>query len=315
VSISCDRAGREPEVTWTRLVDARRIRQSARVGARDRWADWLVEGRERGLDQRQIRRMGTALRRVRDRVLGGGRLRQGMRVVDVGAGTGLLALDACRRVGASGSVLAVDISHDALTSCLQLPRPAAALNAVVADARALPLPDRCVDALVMRSVLIYVVDKARAAGELHRVLRPGGRLSIFEPINSQYQWFAGLDLSDLEPDRSRVVDRWHAGADPGEAMLGFDERDLVAHFADAGFDSVELTYEVARRRAAGRRADVAAYLTIRPNPNMTSYEEAAREVLGDDADEHLIALATALSERPSTSVQAVAFLRARRARR
>jgi hypothetical protein len=48
---------------------------------------------------------------------------------------------------------------------------------------------------------------------------------------------------------------------------------------------------------------------------MTSYEEAAREVLGDAAEEHLTALATALTSRTSTSVQAVAFLRARRARR
>jgi arsenite methyltransferase len=274
-----------------------------------------VEGRERGLDQRQVRRMGTALRRVRDRVLAGARLRKGMRVVDVGAGTGLLTLDACRRVGEAGSVLALDVSHDALTACLQMPRSSATLTAVAADALALPLPDRCMDAVVMRSVLIYVVDKARAATELHRVLRPGGRLSIFEPINSHYQWFAGLDLADLEPARSRVLDHWRSGADVGDAMSGFDERDLVAHFGDAGFESVELTYEVARRRTTARRADVAAYLTIRPNPNMTSYEEAAREVLGDGADEHLIALATALTERPSTSVQAVAFLRARRARR
>jgi arsenite methyltransferase len=36
-----------------------------------------------------------------------------------------------------------------------------------------------------RSVLIYVKDKRRAAfEELHRVLKPGGRLSIFEPINN-----------------------------------------------------------------------------------------------------------------------------------
>jgi arsenite methyltransferase len=283
--------------------------------APDRWADWLVEGRERGLDQRQVRRMGTELRRVRDRVLAGARLRKGMRVVDVGAGTGLLALDICRRVGPSGSVLALDVSHDALTACLQMPQSGATLNAMAADAVALPLPDRRVDALVTRSVLIYVRDKARAAAEFHRVLRPGGRVSIFEPINRQFQRFAGIDLSDLEPERSRVVDRWRADADPGGAMLGFDERDLVAHLVEAGFESVEMTFEVARRRTAARRADVAAYLTMRPNPTLTRYEEAAREVLGDAAEEHLAALATALTSRTSTSVQAVAFLRARRARR
>jgi ubiquinone/menaquinone biosynthesis C-methylase UbiE len=41
-----------------------------------------------------------------------------------------------------------------------------------------------VDAVTTRSVLIYVKDKRRASEEFHRVLKPGGRLSIFEPINS-----------------------------------------------------------------------------------------------------------------------------------
>ena len=188
-----------------------------------------------------------------------------------------------------------------------MPRSGAPLHAVVADAVALPLPERCADAVVTRSVLIYVVDKARAAAEFHRVLRPGGRVSIFEPINSQYQFFGDVDLTDLDPARSRVLDRQHRDGDPGGAMAGFDERDLVAHFADAGFESVELTFEVSRRTTKARRAEVAAHLTMRPNPNMVSYEEAANEVLGSGTDEHLTALVTALTERPSTSVHAGAF--------
>ena len=54
---------------------------------------------------------------------------------------------------------------------------------------------------------------------------------------------------------------------------------------------------------------------MRPNPNMVSYEEAAREVLGSAADEHFAALVSALTKRPSTSVDAGAYLRARRAGR
>jgi hypothetical protein len=97
-------------------------------------------------------------------------------------------------------------------------------------------------------------------------------------------------------------------------MTGFDERDLVAHFVEAGFELVELTYEVSRRRTRARPSEINTFLTMRPNPNMISYEEAAREVLGTAADKHLTALATALTERPSTSVHAGAYIRARRAR-
>jgi arsenite methyltransferase len=289
--------------------------QSACVSRSDRWADWLLRGRGRGLDQGQARAMNVALCRARNRVLSGARLRKGNTVVDVGAGTGLLALGAARRVGESGIVIAVDASHDGLAECRRQRQSNDPLQMVVGDAVSLPLPDKSVDAVVIRSVLIYVVHKARAAAEFHRVLRPGGRVSIFEPINSQYEWFADVDLSDLEPALSRVLDRWQTGGDPGGAMRGFDERDLMHHFVDAGFESVELTHEVSRRRARARPKEVAAFLTVRPNPNMVSYEEAAREVLSDGADEHLEALAAALSFRPSTSVSAGTFLRCRRARR
>jgi arsenite methyltransferase len=267
------------------------------VGPPDRWADWLIRGRQRGLDERQIRALTKALRRVRNRVLAGARLRTEVSVLDVGAGTGLLAVEARRRVGESGRVIALDISTDALAECA---RPGIAIGLIAGDAVALPLPDQCVDAVLMRSVLIYVADKARAATECHRVLRPGGRVSLFEPINSQYKSLADVDLSDLEPARSRVLERWQSWGDPGGAMGGFDDRDLVGHFVDAGFEAVELTHEIVHRRTRARGPEVWASLTIRPNPNMVSYEEAAHEVLGSAADEHLAALVAALTKRPST---------------
>jgi SAM-dependent methyltransferase len=262
--------------------------------------------------------MRAELVRVRNRVLAGARLRKGIRVLDVGAGTGLLALEAGRRVKESGTVIAMDVSTDALRECGRATRgasPAARLTFVGGDAVATPLPDACVDAVIARSVLIYVTDKASAAREMYRVVRPGGRVSIFEPVNSQYQTLAEVDLSDLEPAHRQVLDRWYAGGDPGGAMTGFDERDLVRHFVAAGFDSVELTYERVQRRSRAKLEQVSAFLTMRPNPNMVSYEEAARDVLGAAADQHLTALATSLCSQPSTSTSAEAFLRCRRARR
>lgn len=80
----------------------------------DRWADWLVRGRDRGATEAQMRRTRRFLARVRDRVLREAKLRPGDRVVDLGAGTGLLALEARRRVKGSGYVVALDVSVDAL---------------------------------------------------------------------------------------------------------------------------------------------------------------------------------------------------------
>jgi hypothetical protein len=160
-----------------------------------------------------------------------------------------------------------------------------------------------------------VPDKARTAAEFFRVLRPGGRVSIFEPVNRFYRSFGDVDLADLEPERGQVMERWLAQSDPDGAMMDFDERDLVRIFVDAGFESVELRYEYEQRRAQPRRRDVLLSLTMRPNPNMVSYEEAAREVLREAANDHLAAVAAALTTRSSTSATALAYVIARRSRR
>jgi arsenite methyltransferase len=78
---------------------------------------------------------------------------------------GLLALEAARRVGETGTVIALDISHDALIECRRMLVRAERAQVVVGDALSLPVPDGCVDAVVTRSVLIYVVDKAGRVSE------------------------------------------------------------------------------------------------------------------------------------------------------
>src|SRR5215216_2589296 len=157
---------------------------------RDRWADWLVSGRQRGMDERRQRQLRRGLERLRDRVLRGARLRRGERALDVGAGTGLIALGARRKVGPAGLVVALDISHDALLECERgaVAEPdGAPLRTVRGDAARMPVADAAFDVAFTRSVLMYLPDHATGVRELHRVLRPGGRASIFEPINKVYQ--------------------------------------------------------------------------------------------------------------------------------
>ena len=284
----------------------------------DCWADWLVSGRQRGMSDGQVRRLQRNLNRLRDRVLRGARLRAGQRLLDVGAGTGLLALDARRRVGPTGAAVALDVSVDALRQCAAQPAgadPAAPLHLVAGDALRLPFREGAFGAAVTRSVLIYVADKAAAIAELYRVLRPGGRASIFEPINevesSRGDDF-GLDLGALKPAHDRVAAHRRATWGHEQTMLGFDERDLARWFADAGFSSVRLTYEYGTGRRRATRAEVAMLLRIRPNPSMMSYEEAARATLDGAADGHLLSLAKLLTSQPLAGASAAAYVTARK---
>ncbi len=290
-------------------------------GPLDRWADWLLHGRQRGMSETQARGLARGLRRNRNRVLRGARLRAGQRMLDVGAGTGLLSLEALRRVGPSGTVVALDISSDALRECMRQAEaagPIPSMQAVGGHALNLPFRDGTFDAVATRSVLIYVFDKRAALRELYRVLRPGGRASVFEPINIVYDrssWDWGIDLTSLQPAHNQITGYLQEKAVDRRTMLSFDERDLTAGFEEAGFTSVSMSYEYEYSRERRRARDSVSFLRTRPNPSQPSYEEGARVVLGTAADEHLARLSALLRSQHVTSARAVAYIVGRRSRK
>jgi hypothetical protein len=108
------------------------------------------------------------------------------------------------------------------------------------------VPDASVDAVTTRSVLIYVKDKAQAMREFFRVLRPGGRASLFEPVNvlmsaADPDLFHGYDVTPVKALAARVQALYAAIQPPGaDPMLDFDDRDLVRHAQDAGFSEISL---------------------------------------------------------------------------
>lgn len=209
----------------------------------DEWAEWLVRTRFAGWSDGEIAEALANLARWRDRVLDAAQLEPGATVVDVGAGTGLLTLGAVERVGPDGDVIALDISVDALEE-LRANTTAPNISYLVGRADVLPLTGGSVDAVLTRSVLIYVDDKAEAAREFHRVLRSGGRVSLFEPINSRNLLLSrAVDFSPLGElgDRLRAWnERFYA--DRSDAMLNFDESDLERFFVEAGFADVRLEF-------------------------------------------------------------------------
>jgi arsenite methyltransferase len=137
------------------------------------WAEWLAVHAE--ADPATVADV--------ERVLEAAALRTGDTVLDVGAGLGLLTLAAHERIG-DGWVIAVDPSVGALEELLALAHTANAsgIMYLVGDAEVLPLPDASVDVAVLGSALLPVADRAAAVQELARVVRPGGRLSLREPV-------------------------------------------------------------------------------------------------------------------------------------
>ena len=104
-------------------------------------------------------------------------LQEGQTVMDLGSGTGAVAFAASRRVGPEGRVTAVDISPDMLSIARAGAEAQNLSNVDFKEGRgeAIPVEDQSHDAILASLSLMYVIDRAAAAREIARVLRPGGR--------------------------------------------------------------------------------------------------------------------------------------------
>lgn len=108
-------------------------------------------------------------------------LRAGQSVLDVAAGTGDLALQFAKRVGATGRVILTDINSAMLGRGRdRLLDAGIMIPAVQCSAEELPFASSSFDCVSLAFGLRNMTHKERALGEMRRVLRPGGRLLVLE---------------------------------------------------------------------------------------------------------------------------------------
>jgi ubiquinone/menaquinone biosynthesis C-methylase UbiE len=155
----------------------------------------------------------------------------GERVLDIACGTGAPSLKIARRVGASGSVLATDLSGEPLKIAAERARERGLTNIQFqqADVHVLALPADQFDLVTCRFGVMFFADLPRALAEMKRVLRPGGRVA-----------FAAWGSFDQPYFQStvQVVLRHTAGKVPpgAAAMFKFGRKDALAGaLRNAGF--------------------------------------------------------------------------------
>lgn len=237
------------------------MRQKAAAVSPDPWYEWLLHSRHAD-DPVEHQIVLGEVARYADRVLAGANLLPGMTLADVGSGEGLIAFKAIDHIGPNLQVILTDISQSLLEHSRKLAIHTGVLNQctfIEAYAERLHgIEDSSVDVVATRATLAYVADKSSALREFHRILRPGGRVSLAEPIMfDEAQATCALrtaarknSANDVDPFLS-LMHRWKAAQFPDTIkkmslcpMTNFSERDLVRLAQQCGFKEIHLELHI-----------------------------------------------------------------------
>ena len=205
----------------------------------------------------------------------------GLRVLDLGAGSGGLSEELVRR---GARAIALDLSLGMLRRGASQRPPA-----VVADVRALPVRTACADLVTASFVLNHLEDPDPALREVARALRPGGRV-LATTFDSDAPHPAKTVLDQVAVGHGYVEPAWYASAKSGfMPLLGSPER-FAAAAAQTGLSDVHV--EQVPVRLALPPARLAAWRLGMPHlaPFVAALRPAARAALVADAQQAVAGL-------------------------
>ncbi len=152
----------------------------------------------------------------------------GETVLDLGSGGGLDAFIAARMVGADGRVIGVDMTPEMITLAKN--------NAKKSDYHQvefrlglieyLPVEDECIDLVISNCVVNLSIDKPKVYAEAFRVLKPGGRLVISDPVR----------VADI-PAAVKAGEDAYCGCVAGAASV----EEITSWLSEAGFEDIRIS--------------------------------------------------------------------------
>lgn len=247
----------------------------------DAWLEWLLRHRH-GSDPEYAQVIRTTVESYAQRVIEGARLRPGMTMLDVGTGDGLVAFRAIDQVGPSLKAILTDISAPLLQHTEQLAHERGIeqqCTFIQASAELLSsIENDSVDAVTTRSSFAYVRNKVSAMREFSRTLRPGGRLSMAEPVlrDDGIATIALRQKLDALPSDSTnrilsLIHRWKAAQYPdtlekleASEITNYSERDLIKVAKICGFTELKLELHISM--LPSRPISWEVFLATSPHP-------------------------------------------------
>ena len=220
-------------------------------------------------------------------------VRPGERVLDIGCGAGTTTLDAAAAAGPDGAAHGVDMSQPLLSIARSRPTGPGRASFAVADAQTDDLGAGTADVVISRNGVMFFDDPAAAFANLHRALRPGGRIAL--------QVWQSLAEQEWLPVVHRALELPDPPAD-GPSPVSFGDPDRCrALLSGAGFTDVRITgarspmwFGTDVDDATAFHLDrVAAVLARRPEPARRAAQDALRRVLAGHAGPDGVALGSA----------------------
>jgi len=256
----------------------------------DQIAYWNGPGGQHWADRQQAQ--DVVLEPVSEVLIDRARARSGERIVDVGCGCGATAIALAHQVGPTGHVLGVDISGPMLARGRQVAPAGLPVEFVLADATVHPFEPAGFDLLVSRFGVMFFAEPARSFANLHRGLRPSGRLAFacwrdprenpffMAPLQAAYKHVP--KLPQLGPE------------DPGPFSFASEAR-VRRILGEAGFSGVEMEpCNLALDIAIGRGLDTAVQSALEIGPAARALAEQPPDVVAAATDSIREALAVYL---------------------
>ncbi len=231
---------------------------------KDVWHDWLTRDlhqHESDLGYSQNQRIINSFAK---RAIDNARLEKNHTLLDAGSGEGTVSFLAIDEIGPSLNVILLDISQqllelskrtalskNVLNQCAFVKAPMNSMRTIV---------DNSVDRIITRASLAYVDNKINTLQEFLRVLKPGGMISLAEPIFQDAAMNVALQKKTIDfqigtlgkADADKVlIHRWQSTQFPdlieeinAIPFINFSERDLVRWSEQAGFSQIHMEFHM-----------------------------------------------------------------------
>lgn len=183
-----------------------------------------------------------------DHVIDGAGVEDSAHVLDIACGSGVLARHALARSGPSGRVVGIDPAPGMIAAAKEVEPN---VEWVLGGAEALPFDVDTFDCVVSQFGMMFFQDRIKAAGEMYRVTKPGGRLAV--------AIWNSIDQNPTYRDIVVVLDE-HVGTAAGDAVrvpfcLG-NPNEVADILSQAGFDDIVFETKTEQARFPSSRTMV-----------------------------------------------------------